>query len=172
LPDFEADPRTLVIWEAQFGDFANGAQITIDQFVVSGEDKWLKQSGLVLSVHLQSAQTLIALFDSPVSLLLMFPAAARIRRRGSGALEVCLLSLSLSRCDAAPAMFLIRRSCRVERFLQACNDDSLQPRDNHNTNLQVIWPTTPAQYFHALRRQVFSLSLSLASSLCYHSARI
>ncbi|KAI8146325.1 oxoglutarate dehydrogenase, E1 component [Fennellomyces sp. T-0311] len=108
------DPNSLVVWEGQFGDFANNAQCIIDQFLAAGEQKWLQRSGLVM--------TLPHGYD------------------GQGPEH---------------------SSSRIERYLQLCDDnpyifpspEKLQ-RQHQDCNMQVVYASTPAQFFHVLRRQI------------------
>ncbi|EKX41726.1 hypothetical protein GUITHDRAFT_141727 [Guillardia theta CCMP2712] len=109
------NPNSLVCWEAQFGDFANTAQVIIDQFISSGEQKWLKGSGLVM----------------------LLPHGFE----GQGPEH---------------------SSARLERYLQMCDDDpdyipemeDTGVRQIQDVNMQVVNPSTPANYFHLLRRQI------------------
>ncbi|XP_063934052.1 2-oxoglutarate dehydrogenase-like, mitochondrial [Zophobas morio] len=108
-----ANPNSLICWEAQFGDFVNGAQIIIDQFLSSGEQKWLRQSGLTLFLP-----------------------------------------------HGYEGMGPEHSSARLERFLQACDDNCEVFPDNlsakrqiQQCNWQVLNCSTPANLFHALRRQ-------------------
>jgi 2-oxoglutarate dehydrogenase E1 component len=116
------NPNSLVIWEAQFGDFANGAQVVFDQFISSGEAKWLRQTGIVVNLpHGYDGQ--------------------------------------------GPE----HSSARIERFLQMTDEDPYTVPDideskwftgghlggvTQEINMQVVNCTTPANYFHVLRRQI------------------
>ncbi|PVV03591.1 hypothetical protein BB560_001919 [Smittium megazygosporum] len=102
-------PDKLVVWEAQFGDFNTGAQSIIDNYLVSGETKWMRQSGLVLILP-----------------------------------------------HGYDGIGSEHSSSRIERFLQMASDpvNITSPDTVFNPNICVIFPTTPAQMFHALRRQL------------------
>ena len=100
-------PDALILWEAQFGDFSNAAQVLIDQFITTAEEKWRRLSGIVL----------------------LLP-------------------------HGFEGMGPEHSSARLERFLQ------LGARDN----MQVVYPTTPAQYFHCLRRHDAEKSAALPAS--------
>lgn len=108
------DPKNLTVWEAQFGDFANNAQCIIDQFIASGERKWLQRTGLVMNLpHGYDGQ--------------------------------------------GPE----HSSARIERFLQLCDDHPRHfpskeelARQHQDANMAVVYPTTPANVFHVMRRQV------------------
>lgn len=110
------NPHTLVIWEAQFGDFANTAQCVIDQFISSGQAKWTRQTGIVLQLP-----------------------------------------------HGYEGMGPEHSSARLERFLQMSSDDEdhfpvencdFEMQQLHDINWFVCYPTTPANYFHAIRRQI------------------
>lgn len=109
-----ASPNTLTMWEAQFGDFANLAQVVIDNLIASGRSKWQIDSHLVISLpHGYDGQ------------------AAE------------------------------HSSARLERFLSLCNENGLlwlsdMDKQLEECNLQIVCPTTPANYFHVLRRQMLS----------------
>lgn len=107
-----ANPNALVVWEAQFGDFANTAQVIIDNFISTAESKWMQRSGVALSLPHG--------YD------------------GQGAEH---------------------SSARLERFLMLCSESGQNwpqdlDRQYQDCNMQIVYPTTPANYFHVLRRQL------------------
>ncbi|RIB08573.1 oxoglutarate dehydrogenase, E1 component [Gigaspora rosea] len=109
------NPNSLILWEGQFGDFANNAQCIIDQFIASGEKKWLQRTGMVI--------------------LLPHGYDGQGPEHSSG---------------------------RLERFLQLCDDHPYvfpppekMARQHQDCNMQVVYCTTPANYFHVLRRQIY-----------------
>ncbi|KAI8868066.1 hypothetical protein GQ42DRAFT_108923, partial [Ramicandelaber brevisporus] len=109
------NPNALVMWEAQFGDFCNTAQVILDQFIASGEKKWLQRTGLVV-----------------------------ILPHGYD--------------GAGPE----HSSGRIERFLQMCDDHPYRyptpekmARQHQDCNMQVAYCTTPANFYHVLRRQIY-----------------
>jgi probable 2-oxoglutarate dehydrogenase E1 component DHKTD1 len=109
-------PNRLCIWEAQFGDFFNGAQIIIDTYLSSGEAKWFRQSGLVM-----------------------------------------LLPHGYD--GAGPE----HSSSHIERFLQLTDSPfDVFSEQNQPPNMHVVFPTTPAQYFHVLRRQVYLIIIKFS----------
>ncbi|KAJ9601546.1 hypothetical protein L9F63_000289 [Diploptera punctata] len=109
------NPNNLIIWEAQFGDFFNGAQIPIDTYVTGGETKWMMCSGLVM-----------------------------------------LLPHGYD--GAGPE----HSSCRLERFLQLSDSNESKP-DGDDVNIHITNPTTPAQYFHLIRKQNFRKPLIMVA---------
>lgn len=118
------NPDNLIIWEAQFGDFFNGAQIIIDAFIASGESKF----------------DIYALDDENIIYYILL--AKWMYQNG-------LVMLLPHGYDGAASE---HSSCRIERFLQLTDSKECSP-DGDDINMQVINPTTPAQYYHALRRQ-------------------
>ncbi|XP_003737902.1 probable 2-oxoglutarate dehydrogenase E1 component DHKTD1, mitochondrial [Galendromus occidentalis] len=102
-------PENLVIWEAQFGDFHNSAQVVLDTLITSGERKWLLQSGVII-----------------------------------------LLPHGMD--GAGPE----HSSCRIERFLQMCDSNEQDMPDSEDVNFRFVNPTTSAQYFHLIRRQMLT----------------
>eukprot|EP00760_Papus_ankaliazontas_P000627 PhM_4_TR10153/c1_g1_i2/m.7825/K00164/OGDH, sucA; 2-oxoglutarate dehydrogenase E1 component len=119
---------SLVMWEAQFGDFANGAQIVFDQLLCSMESKWLKSIGMVISL--------------PHGYDGMGP------EHSSGRIER-YLQLS-DDCDMTPIDFI--KKCRTAKTADMMYEFSEESIRDHNW--QVCFPTTPANYFHVLRRQI------------------
>ena len=120
------NPNSLVLWEAQFGDFANTAQVIFDQFLSSGQDKWVRQNGLV-----------------------------------------CLLP------HGYEGMGPEHSSARIERFLQGCNDDedrfpksdNFEMQQLHECNWQIVQCSTPANFYHVLRRQ---MKLPMRKPVSFH----
>ncbi|KAJ3050906.1 hypothetical protein HK097_008117 [Rhizophlyctis rosea] len=127
-------PNRLCIWEAQFGDFFNGAQVVVDTFLSSGESKWLRQSGIVMLLPHG--------FD------------------GAGPEHSsCRVERFLQVCEFERFLINFGHVMTVGQYLfsfQLCDQrfDVLNGAEKDNPNMHVVNPTTPAQYFHVLRRQM------------------
>ncbi|VDH94439.1 probable 2-oxoglutarate dehydrogenase E1 component DHKTD1 [Mytilus galloprovincialis] len=140
------DPKSLLIWEAQFGDFFNGAQIMIDTYIASGECMYIK-----INCCLLGAGSYCKEGSLKVKLIARF-VVVKMNELISvkWLLQSDLVMILPHGMDGAGPE---HSSCKIERFLRA-TDSSEHRVDGDNVNLQVVNATTPAQYFHLLRRQV------------------
>lgn len=166
-----ASPNALVLWEAQFGDFNNTAQCIIDQFISPGQAKWVRQNGIVLllphgmegMVRSFHPKSIISSFHHfPCSLLFCccFQGPEHSSARPERFLQMCnddpdvfpveYMEISTKHC----CFFIILTKCLILIFLPQKITEDFAVRQLYDCNWIVVNCSTPANYFHVLRRQI------------------